>query len=459
MAPGGECTLLPQAAPEPFLPYAGRGYGQACATSNLPHLYAGGPSPVTDRPNERSAGGRGARIHVASPAFAAIALAVVVFSVVAGVGASRYTSSVPALAPGVAIPSRVAVAPAATSMPWPAQGQAAIAVDGLGIVAEHNPGGKPQAIGSTAKMMTALLILEGHPLAPGATGPALTITQTDVDAYRQELKLNQSVLGVSVGQQFTERELLEGLLIPSANNFAEILGAWDAGSESAFVAKMNARAAAMGLTHTHFDDSSGYSPQTTSTASDLLVLAQAAMKVPVFAEIVAMQQVTLAGIGVVHSTNPLLQQAGVIGVKTGETDQAGGCLVFAEKGTDGRVIWGAVLGQANLAAAATAAHDLLAAVPAHLASAHVVSKGQTVADFTSAWGGSTPAVAASSIDLQAWAGTAVEVSVAFDTVNAPVAAGAKIGTLTASSGGQIKRVDLVAAGPVASPGAWWRLTR
>src|SRR5439155_16088215 len=126
----------------------------------------------------------------------------------------------------------------------------------------------PQPVASTAKVMTALLILEHHPLAVGDQGPALTLAQEDVRRYQQAVAQDESAVAVRAGESISELQLLEGLLVPSANNFAEILARWDTGTLPAFVASMNARADALGMKSTHFDDASGFSDRTTSTAAD-----------------------------------------------------------------------------------------------------------------------------------------------------------------------------------------------
>ena len=101
----------------------------------------------------------------------------------------------------------------------------------------------------------------------------------------------QSVAEVKVGEVLTERQALEALLLPSANNLATLLAEWDAGSEVAFVAKMNAMARRMGLVHTRYVDASGYEPGTVSTARDQVRLALSAIRIRAFATIVDTKQV------------------------------------------------------------------------------------------------------------------------------------------------------------------------
>ena len=69
-------------------------------------------------------------------------------------------------------------------------------------------------------------------------------------------------MSVQPGEKLNERQLLDGLLVHSANNLADVLAQWDAGSIPAFVAKMNATATSLGMTHTHYADASGLDPGT-----------------------------------------------------------------------------------------------------------------------------------------------------------------------------------------------------
>ncbi len=127
----------------------------------------------------------------------------------------------------------------------------------------------------------------------------------------------------------TERQMLEAMLTQSANDIAYSLAVWDAGSIPAFVAKMNATAALVGATSSHYVDESGYDPGSVSTASDCLRVAAAAMTIPTFAEVVAMTSVTLPLVGTVPNIVTEIGSNGVVGIKSGYTSQAKGCMVLA----------------------------------------------------------------------------------------------------------------------------------
>ncbi len=133
---------------------------------------------------------------------------------------------------------------------------------------------------------------------------------------------------VVAGEKLTEWQALAALLIPSGNNIADLLAAWDAGSLPAFVAEMDGQAWSLGLRGTRYADAGGAGPATVSTAADQFHLTVRALEIPVFRQIVALPQVRLPAAGLACNVNSALGHDGIDGVKTGSTPQADGCLVF-----------------------------------------------------------------------------------------------------------------------------------
>jgi serine-type D-Ala-D-Ala carboxypeptidase (penicillin-binding protein 5/6) len=251
---------------------------------------------------------------------------------------------------------------------WPLQGQAALVLGNARPTA--SPREQPVPIASLAKVMTAYLILRRYPLSSSQDGFTITVTAAQALAVAQDAAERQSVVAVRAGEELTERQLLEALLIPSGNNIAEILADQVAGSETRFVAEMNSAARALGMDHTTYTDPSGFDPSTVSTAADQLRVFRRAMRFPVFRQIVSTPSVTLPVAGTLTNFNPLLA-AGYAG-KTGSDTAAGGCLAFFTHVTiGGRALTavGVVLGQgegsntsAILAAAGQAAERLVHSV-------------------------------------------------------------------------------------------------
>ncbi|CAM5375046.1 hypothetical protein SHIRM173S_06071 [Streptomyces hirsutus] len=112
--------------------------------------------------------------------------------------------------------------------------------------------------------------------------------EIDDAAEKQSDAGQESIVDVTAGDKISQREALEAVLIASANNVARLVARWDAGSEEAFVEKMNKAAKDLGMTNTTYTDPSGLNNTTVSTAVDQVKLARAAMEQPAFREIAAM---------------------------------------------------------------------------------------------------------------------------------------------------------------------------
>jgi D-alanyl-D-alanine carboxypeptidase (penicillin-binding protein 5/6) len=217
----------------------------------------------------------------------------------------------------------------------------------------------------------ALVLGNGRPAAsPREQSVSITVTAAQEQAVAQDARQGQSVVAVAAGERLTERQLLEALLIPSGNNIAQTLAAQIAGSQTRFVAEMNAQARALGMDHTIYTDPSGFDPGTVSTAADQLRVFERAMRFSVFRQTVSMASVTLPVAGTVTNFNPLIAD-GYAG-KTGSDSAADGCLAFFTQVTaSGRRLTaaGVVLGQGQgsdtaglLAAAGDAAERLVGSV-------------------------------------------------------------------------------------------------
>jgi len=252
---------------------------------------------------------------------------------------------------------------------WPAHGQAALQVGQADVQA--GPNQHAAAIASVAKVMTAYLVLRDHPLEIGQDGPTITLTDADLADTDRRRGQEESVVSIAAGEQLTELQALQALLLPSANNIAGVLARWDAGSVDRFVARMNAAARSLGVTHTRYTDPSGYDDATVSTAADQVSIVDRAMRLPVFASIVGSPSATLPVAGTVHNTNTLLGRNGFVGVKTGSDAAAGGCFAFrAIRWIDGKrtTITGVVLGQPGddrVAAGLVAAYAMVDRIAGH----------------------------------------------------------------------------------------------
>jgi serine-type D-Ala-D-Ala carboxypeptidase (penicillin-binding protein 5/6) len=396
-----------------------------------------------------------------------IAAAAIVVAAVAWV-AVQLLRPVPPLAVTASV-TTARVLPGIVPRPaWPARAQAAVGLPGVGLLGTHG-GGRPVPIASLAKIMTAWVVLRDHPLPAGASGPAITVTAADTAVYARDRRQEQSVVKVEPGEKLTERQALEALLIPSGNNIAALLAGWDAGSQGAFVAKMNGQAHSLGLGGTRYADASGADPATVSTAGDQFRLTVDALQIAAFRQIVAMPQVTLPVAGLAYNVNAALGHDGIVGVKTGSTSQAGGCLAFAAIRTvAGRqvMIVGVVLGvratpaqPSELGGVISASEDLLGSVGGNLEHAQVIRPGAVLGGVSGAWGAGSAAVAAAGVSVTAWPGMPVTVVVRPRPLAHAIAAGQPVAQAIVTIGAEVRHITLDASQAAAGPSAGWLLTR
>ena len=245
----------------------------------------------------------------------------------------------------VALPTPIATATSATLV-WPSVGSAALDIPALGVMTSHNQAVVP--IASLTKMMTAYVALQHLPLSIGETGPCHTVTTDDLETYNQLIGLDASSVPVDVGEQLCESQLLEGVLVHSAANYAVMLANMVDDSNTGFVALMNEDAQTLGLRQTTYVDVTGLSPNDLSTATDQARLAAVLMTSALVRSIVIQTSVVLPVGGVENSFTPDVGMDDVIGVKSGRTLAAGGCDVMAVTFQDGdatRVLYAVVLGQ------------------------------------------------------------------------------------------------------------------
>ena len=404
-----------------------------------------------------------------------VGLAIVTVLGGAGVGAAqRLRAPLPVTALWPALPAVERAPGRLPALSWPREGEAAVVAQGVGTLGVHGPLGRPIPIGSVAKVMTALVVLHDHPLRGAAGGPLLSVGHADEHAYVAAIGTGDSLLQVQAGERITERQALEALMLPSADNVADLLAAWDAHSVPAFVAKMNRTARQLGATHTHYADPSGLSPLTRSTASDQVRVGEHALMVPVLRSVVGERTARLPVTGVVKNYNALLGRDGVIGIKTGSTRAAGGNLLFAAtRVIRGRrvTLVGAVLGQAvgiapldALAKALGASRRLVRQAFASLQLHRTAIAGTRAGWAVTPWGEPVDVDVAADRAGLIIPGQALQVRERLCAIAAPAVAGARCGEVTVTQGDALSgrssvSVQVAVRGAVGVPSGLWRLTR
>jgi D-alanyl-D-alanine carboxypeptidase (penicillin-binding protein 5/6) len=354
------------------------------------------------------------------------------------------------------------VAAAAATPAWPTGGGAAITVaGGGGILSSSN---ESVSIASITKVVTALVVLDEMPLALGEQGPDFTFTAADRARYWADRAAGESALDVPVGGSLTQYQMLEGLLVGSANNYADRLAGNLFPSDAVFADAARSWLAAHGIEGISIEDPSGIVAGNAATPEALIPLATKALENPVIAEIVAKTEIDLPGAGHVVNTNDLLKDPGVVGLKTGTLDAYN--LLAAKNIAVGDTtvrVYGSVLGQPDRATRDTAMRSLFAEVEAELQPAPSVTAGTRVGEVVTEWGEPVDVVTARDAVVVLWNSGAAAATTEYSLdglvdIGGAIDDGANVGTLTVTGPFDAETVELHLTGEVEGPDVWWRLT-
>ncbi|HEV7185890.1 MAG TPA: D-alanyl-D-alanine carboxypeptidase, partial [Leifsonia sp.] len=171
---------------------------------------------------------------------------------------------------------------------WPGFGAGGITAPDYTGATDFHGSDASMPIASMTKTITALVVLEKKPLKAGDDGPTIAFTQKDVSIWNQVIAAGGSWAPVVAGTSMTEKQALEAMLLPSANNYAISLANWSYGSTGAFVQAANAWLTAHKFTGTHLDSPDGLSPGSVSNAKDLIGIGKLVLADPVLSAIVSL---------------------------------------------------------------------------------------------------------------------------------------------------------------------------
>jgi D-alanyl-D-alanine carboxypeptidase (penicillin-binding protein 5/6) len=350
----------------------------------------------------------------------------------------------------------------AVRLAWPSRGSAAIGAEGFGTL-ETRGSQAPKPMASLAKLVAVLAILEKHPLKTGQQGPVITLTAADLALFEKYYALDGSVVKVADGERITLYQALQAILLPSANNMADSAVIWAFDSMDNYLLYANAMLKRFGLSNTAVAvDASGMSPGSTSTPGDLIRLGEFALKNPVVAHIIAQPSATIPVHGAIHSANSRLGHNDIIGIKTGLTNEAGGCFLFAAKHTvDGMpvTIIGIITGAETLRAALADSEPLLASAKSYFVAKTPIKAGDPFATLTTPWLSTAQAVAQKDVTLLTWRGVSLTPRVEIASIQGSLPAGSRIGTALVSSGNNTVSTPLILRETMAGPTWQWRLKR
>lgn len=350
--------------------------------------------------------------------------------------------------------------PAATELAWPRAGGAAIGTLNDDALLARTGSEEALPIASITKIVTALTVLDAHPIPEGEAGPDIAFDEDDVAIYNDYVAQNGKVVWVTPGTTLSQLDTLKVVLIESANNYSESLAVWAFGSEAEYVDAARAFLAEHGLTGTTIVDSTGMSPDNVATTTDLLTIGRLALSSPVVAQLVNTEAIDVPGLGRIANTNTLLGVDGVDGIKTGTLDEAGACLLFStdfQVGEESVSLVGVSLGAETHEELAADVRGLLESAEANFSEVQLASAGQVVGELTTEWGETAEIVVSEDYRDVMWSDTPVSALVTTREVTTG-AAGEEVGVLSVTVGKETAEVPLELGTSVSDPGPWWRLT-
>jgi D-alanyl-D-alanine carboxypeptidase (penicillin-binding protein 5/6) len=347
----------------------------------------------------------------------------------------------------------------AAALSWGTYAGSAIGAVGFGGVLASSGSEKQLPIASITKIVTALVVLDKHPLTVDATGPTISFTQADVAIWQKFQAINGNVSPVRSGLTLTQRDVLNLVLIESANNYAESLAIWAYGSEAAYLDAAHRWLSKNSLRQTTIADTTVMRPANASTTGDLIQLGKLALANPVVSEIVSTKNVAIPEVGNYVNRNKLVGGSGVRGIKTGTLDEAGACLLFAADqviGTTPVTVIGVVLGAKNHDELNVHVKKLLGQVTSGLHEVTLATAGEPFARYDTRWGATSRAVASSTLRAVVWSDTPITLFITTAKVTS-AKSGTEAGKLHFSVKDRAFTVPLILETAIDDPGPWWRL--
>ncbi|WP_341951898.1 D-alanyl-D-alanine carboxypeptidase [Salinibacterium sp. TMP30] len=389
---------------------------------------------------------------------------IVVFSAVGVALATAFYLPMTLLAP-LAEVSATVIAPATPELAepelmFPSYGASAIAdIDRPGVLA-HAGSDDALPIASITKVITALVVLDAKPLGADEAGPTITFGPADLDYYYAQQAQYGLVWPVFDGQTLSQREVMNVVLLASANNYSQSLARWAYGSDEAFVAAAAKWLSANGLEDTTLTEASGIQATNKSTAQDLTKLARLAISSPVVAAIVSTPSTEVPGLGTVSNRNQLLGIDGVDGIKTGTLDDDWACLLFSTDVTIGeetKTLVGVVIGGPDHPTIAAAIRALIKDATEGYNEVTLARAGEEFAEYDTPWGDDTSAIASDTVTRVVWGYDKITLTVDADPMRL-TGAGTSAGVVHVLIGTESIDIPLEFSEEVDDPGPWWRLT-
>lgn len=385
-----------------------------------------------------------------------IAIGALVILAIGLYGPATLLGPLPAASVEIKTPGQAAPSTVAPALPDGGASAVTLGVDDAPLAMAGSSDILPMA--GIAKLVTALVVLDAKPLAAGRQGPAITISIEDYRSYIDNTNDGNTTVTVLPGETWTQREMLQAMVLGSSNNHAESLARWAYGSRAAFLDAASAWLIEYGLTSTRVADETGLSAESAGSAADLARLAALVMANPVLAEMLTDE--TPGAARAISNRMAYLPDRGVVGISRSYTDDAGVCLLFALNtavGGQSLPLYGVFLGLPDWESMDTAANALVDSAEQGVARIDLASEGDVFATFTTVWGDTAHAVTVQGASELAWQREPAAQPRVSTTSFSTSKRGAPVGTVVIDSREGPVMLPLTLDRAITDPGPGWRL--
>ena len=341
----------------------------------------------------------------------------------------------------------------------PTNGASAVIVSGADTPIASAGQAEPLPMASATKIVTALVVLNAQPLSADAPGPNVTISAADYADYINYARDGARTVAVFAGETWSERDLLEAMILGSSNNHADTLARWAFGSIDAYLVAADAWLDEHGLAGTTLADANGLHDDSAGTGIDLAKLAGLAAADPVISDILANPASALTGLRGVTNTTAFLADEGVTGISRSYTDAAGVCFLFTGSVGSGDGAYsfaGAFIGEPDYDTLTADLTALMASARAGVGQLPLLAEGDAYVTFDVPWGQSASGVVATAKTQLGWlAAASPEPNITIEDISTG-RAGTTVGRIGVTLGDTTVSSPLVLDRSLTDPGLGWR---
>jgi D-alanyl-D-alanine carboxypeptidase (penicillin-binding protein 5/6) len=342
----------------------------------------------------------------------------------------------------------------------PSEGASALIEDPEGAPLAAAGDEDPVPMAAATKVITALVVLDEHPLDADQEGDVVPITSDDFLSYLDYQAAGARTVTVYTEDRWSERGMLQALLLGSSNNHADTLVRWAFGSVEDYLVAARAWLDERGLDDTTVADATGLSEESTGTASNLAIIASLALQDAAIDSVLTSDVEGLPSRRGIENTTTYLPDLGITGVSRSYTDAAGICLLFRlsiEVGDATYHAYGAILRQTDWDTLEASVRALVLQAETSVVDAPLVADGTPLVSIGTPWGQTVTASAGASVSAPHWTTASPTVTTTLEPLQA-AGPGTIVGSAEITAAGRTETAPVRLDKRLQDPGVLWRLT-